>query len=112
LRRINSFSLGHNWACDIISSTEGLESHYPSKHFPKDWGLVHQRNKWSDFVDETWWQKRKKGKVEQQGIRAVTLCCYSTEYAECHVTFQRKFRERITENPYGTEKLIGCLALT
>jgi len=89
-----------------------VESCCPSKHFPKDWGLVRQRNEWSDFVDKTWWQKRKKEKVEQQGVRVVTLCCYSTEYVECRGTFQRKFKERITENPYSTEKLIGHLALT
>jgi len=96
----------------LFRAAKDLEPHCPSKHFPKDWGLVCQRNEWSGFVDETWWQKGKKEKVEQQDVKAVALCCYSTEYMECHGTFQRKFKERITENPYGTEKLIGHLALT
>jgi len=56
--------------------------------------------------------KKEERKVERQGVKAVALCCYSTEYAECRGTCRRKFKERIAENPYGTEKLIGHLALT
>jgi len=62
-----------NWAHDIVSSSEGLESRYPSKHFLKDWGLVRQRNERSNFVNKTWSQKRRKEKVEHQDVKAVAF---------------------------------------
>ena len=111
LRRINGFNLGHAF----IGA-----GHTISFRAAKDWSLIilQSTGVWCakgtsrTVLLTRHGGKKEERKVEQQGIKAVTLCCYSTEYAECRGTFRRKFKERITENPYSTEKLIGHLALT